>query len=133
MAHGQASLSYQILLPSAEIPYCLFERYIGQCLELSFVRGAPGLSFTQRYCSVSHTLVLFQISKVPFNTEMSFLLFVAGPAGGLEGVLPGIACFSLTISIKVPLAVVIYSLSSMEKRQFFCVVSLVCYLKFHVD
>ena len=37
MAHGQASLSYQILLPSAEIPYCLFERYIGQCLELSFV------------------------------------------------------------------------------------------------
>ena len=86
----------------------------------------------QRYCSVSHTLLLLQITKVPFNTEMSFLLFVVASGGGCGG-LSGLAHSSLAISIKVPLAVVIYSLSTMEERKFFCVVSLVFYLKFHVD
>ena len=86
----------------------------------------------QRYCSVSHTLVLLQITKVPFNIEMSFLLFVVGSGGGGGG-FSGLAHLSLAISIKVLLAVVIYSLSPMEERKFFCVVSLVFYLKFHVD
>lgn len=47
--------------------------------------------------------------------------------------LPRIAHLSLAISIKVPYAIVIYCLSSVEKTKFFCVMNLVFYLKFHVD
>lgn len=73
----------------------------------------------QRYCSVSHTLVLLQITKVPFNTEMSFLLFVVGSWGGGGG-LSGLAHSSLAISIKVPLAVVIYSLFYGKEEILLC-------------
>lgn len=74
--------------PFCSNSYCLFERYIGQCLELSFVRGAPGLSFTQRYCSVSHTLVLLQISKVPFQHWNELSLVCSRSCRGFGGGAP---------------------------------------------
>lgn len=113
MALGQASLSVLLPAPPPSNRNSLFEstwKRHGSRTGTFFCRCVACLLGVQGYCSV---------------TKTRFLLFTAG---------------SLELSIvfghfflNVSDAVVVYSLSPVEKVKFFCVVNLMFYLTFHVE
>lgn len=126
MALGQASLSMLLPAPPPSNRNSLFEstwKRHGSRTGTFFCRCVARLLGVQGYCSV--TLWSFKSQRslstwrpdfscsqqVPLNCPLSLAIFF----------------------LNVSDAIVVYSLSPVEKVKFFCVVNLIFYLTFHVE